>query len=172
MARRRGRRARRFGAEALLTTHVIGLDKQGESYFAVDCRERSTGALFKVNVKTTHQELIYADLRVDVSDVLVHPTDHRVHAVQVNYDKLRWVAIDAKVKQDLEGISKLAEGVPSVESRTPDHTSWIAGASSPPPRCRSRRANSGCPDCLPIRHADSLPGASRAFFALAGAKTR
>lgn len=115
----------RIGADDLLTTNVIGFDKQGQSYYAVDSRERNTSALFKVNVKTKHKELIYADPRVDVSDVLLHPTEHRVQAVQVNYDKPRWVAIDAKVKQDLEGISKLADGVPSVESRTLDDTSWI-----------------------------------------------
>ncbi|MET0341717.1 MAG: S9 family peptidase [Polyangiales bacterium] len=110
----------------VLTSGFVGFDKLGTSFYEADSRDRDTGALYLVDAKTKKRKLVYEDARVDVGDTaLVHPTEHRVEAVRVDYDKPRWVALDKRVQPDLDGIAKLGEGSAQVVSRSLDDKTWI-----------------------------------------------
>lgn len=113
------------GPDDTMTTGIVGFDKSGTSYYAYDSRGRNTGALFKVDAKTKKKTLIHEDKRVDIGNVLVHPTEYTVQAVEIDFDKPRWVAIDPKVKKDFEGLQKLGDGVPHITSRTLDDKVWL-----------------------------------------------
>jgi dipeptidyl aminopeptidase/acylaminoacyl peptidase len=117
----------RFSADDFMTSHLLGFDKSGTRYYAYDSRERDTAALYLVDAKTKTKKLLFEDAKVDVGDALVHPTTHAVQAVEVNYDRPRWVALDKSVKRDLDAIAKLGDGAgtPTVVSRTLDDKTWI-----------------------------------------------
>ena len=116
----------KVGADDALTTGVIGFDKRGLSYFQRDSRDRDTSGLYKVDAKTKKRSLIYEDARADIGEeVLLHPTEHSVRAVLVEYDRPRWVAVDKRVEKDLAALAKLGEGVPFVVSSTLDDKTWI-----------------------------------------------
>jgi dipeptidyl aminopeptidase/acylaminoacyl peptidase len=116
--------------EDLLTTAVLGFDKLGASYYAFDSRGRNTGALYRVDVKTKQKKLIHEDTRVDVKDVMVHPTEFTPQAVLVNYERPAWVAIDASVRRDLESLARLGDGTLAVRSRTLDDKVWVVSLES------------------------------------------
>src|SRR6185503_3029997 len=82
--------------------------------------------------KTKVKKLLYEDPKVDVSDALVHPKTHAVQAVEVNFDRPRWVALDKSVKRDLDAIAKLGDGAgaATVVSRTLDDKTWIVAIDS------------------------------------------
>ena len=109
-----------------MTSYVLGFDKTGAGYYMLDSRGRETGALYKVNAKTRHKTLVYEDARSDLGEhVITHPTEHTIRAVQVNYDKPRWAALDRRIEPDLAGIEKLGHGAMTVVSQTLDDKTWI-----------------------------------------------
>jgi dipeptidyl aminopeptidase/acylaminoacyl peptidase len=116
-----------IGGDDLLTTSLYRFDKSGTKYYAVDSRGRDTGALFLVDVETKQKELLYADARVDVASVLLHPTEATLQAVLVEFDLPRWVPLADSVKADFAALEKLGLGVPHIESRTLDDQTWIIG---------------------------------------------
>ncbi len=120
----------RVGGDDLLTTSFYDFDKSGAGYYALDSRERDTSAFFHVDVKSKKKTLVHAEPRVDVRHALQHPTDFRLDAVQVEYDRSRWVTLDARVKKDFEALAKLADGALAVESRTRDDASWVVSFTS------------------------------------------
>ena len=123
---KRGQPYERFAFEDSMTSYVLGFDKRNAGYYLLDSRERHTGALYKVDAKTKQKTLVYQDDRSDLDhNVITHPTEHTVRAVQVNYDKPRWVALDRDVERDLAGLRKLGDGALSVVSQTLDDKLWI-----------------------------------------------
>lgn len=114
-----------FGIEDALNTGIVGFGRRNASYYMIDSRGRDTGALYQVDVASKRKTLVYEDARVDLGEVLMHPTDHTVQAVRLNYDRPRWVGIDERVEHDLTAIAKLDQGEASVVSQTLDTKTWI-----------------------------------------------
>ncbi len=112
-------------ADDTLTTDLVGFDKRGKRFFALDSRDRNTGGLYEVDVKSKKKTLLYEDARADVRGVLMHPTEHTVQAVLTSFDRPRWVPVDKAVRADFEAIEKVGEGFVSVASRTLDDKTWI-----------------------------------------------
>ncbi len=112
--------------EDTLTTHPVGFDKTGDVLYVVDSRNRDTGALTSLDLKTGKQTVMAQDAKCDAGAVMMHPTEHTVQAVGFNYDRNRWTFLDAAVKADFDELRKLADGDISVTSRTLDDRHWIA----------------------------------------------
>ncbi|MET0385816.1 MAG: S9 family peptidase [Polyangiales bacterium] len=114
-------------ADDLLTTGIFGFDKSGKHIYASDSRGRNNGALVRIDLQTKRPTLLHEDPRVDLGEVLTHPTEHTVEAVLVDYDVPTWHAIDKKVQPDLDALSKLQPGthVPHITARTLDDKTWI-----------------------------------------------
>jgi dipeptidyl aminopeptidase/acylaminoacyl peptidase len=120
----------RVGPEDALTSGIITFDETGTSFYSYDSRGRETGALFKVEAASRAKTLLFADERSDLGTVLLHPTEHRVQAVKVNYDRPRWVVIDEQVAPDLAALSALEDGFPHIASRTLDDRTWMVAFES------------------------------------------
>jgi dipeptidyl aminopeptidase/acylaminoacyl peptidase len=115
----------KVGSEDMLTTSILGFDKKGTSYYAFDSRGRDTAALYKVDAKSKKKKVLYEDKKVDIGGLIVHPTEHTVQAVNINYDKPRWVVLDKKIKKDLDALTKIGGSAPGITSRTLDDKVWI-----------------------------------------------
>jgi len=108
-----------------LTTEISGFDKTGRTVYLVDSRGRDTGGLFRLDLRTGKQRLIAEDGRSDVSDVLMHPTEKTVQAVEFNYDKSRWTILDKTVQGDFDALAQAARGEFDIVSRTLDDRTWV-----------------------------------------------
>jgi len=111
--------------EDAITTQVVGFDKAGQKAFLVDSRERDTAALVELDLATKKTKVILDDGQADIVDIEQHPTDKRVQAALAEYDRLRWHAVDAALRTDLDVIQAAAPGDMHVLSRTNDDTRWV-----------------------------------------------
>jgi dipeptidyl aminopeptidase/acylaminoacyl peptidase len=125
--------------EDSLGSRLLGFDARGRAFYTLDSRGRDTAALFVVDAKTRKKRLVHADARADLGgwhqnwigpSVLVHPTEMTVQAVVVDYDKPRWVVLDARIAKDFDALAELDGGVPRVTSRTLDDATWIVAFES------------------------------------------
>ena len=108
-----------------LTTQVLGFDKAGTKAYLSDSRERDTAALVELDLATKKTKVLLDDGQADVSDIVQHPTDFRVQAALATYDRLRWHAIDASLRADLDVIQTTAPGDVDIRSRSLDDTKWV-----------------------------------------------
>lgn len=108
-----------------LTTRPVGFDKTGDVLYFVDSRNRNTGALTTLDLKSGKQTVVAEDPSCDAGGAMMHPTENTVQAVSFNRDRARWDFKDPAVKADFEVLRKVADGDISVTSRTLDDRHWI-----------------------------------------------
>jgi dipeptidyl aminopeptidase/acylaminoacyl peptidase len=63
--------------------------------------------------------------RSDVGAVLLHPTEHRVQAVEFDYQKPEWQIIDENLSEDFGALAAVAAGSLSVADRTLRDDRWV-----------------------------------------------
>lgn len=108
-----------------LTTSPLGFDLEGKTLYMLDSRNRDTGALVAVDMKTKEAKVLASDERADAQGVMIHPTEKRVQAVSFNYDRNRWEVLDESIQADFAALGKVSKGVFSVQSRSLDDTRWV-----------------------------------------------
>jgi dipeptidyl aminopeptidase/acylaminoacyl peptidase len=113
------------GPEDALTTSLIGFTKKADQIYMVDSRDRDTGALYLVDIKTKKKKLLHEDARADIDGAMMSPKDNVLQAVSVEFDKQQWIAKDKKIQADFDGIAKLDTGTFAVASRTLDDKTWL-----------------------------------------------
>lgn len=111
-----------------LTTEVVGFDKTGSKAYLTDSRERDTAALVELDLTTKKTKVLLDDGQADVSDIVQHPTDRKIQAALASYDRLRWHAIDASLRADLDVIQTTTPGDIRLLSRTLDDTRWVVSS--------------------------------------------
>jgi dipeptidyl aminopeptidase/acylaminoacyl peptidase len=114
-----------IGREDALTTGLGGFDKTGQVAYMLDSRERDTGALFAVDLKTGSRKLLAEDARADAGGSIVHPTEKTIQAVAFTYGRTEWKILDESIKPDLAHLKTVAKGEISISSRTLDDSKWI-----------------------------------------------
>src|SRR5207302_3251503 len=78
----------------MFNTSPLFMNKAGDTLYMLDSRDRNTSALMGFNLETGKNTLIAEDKRVDISDVLVHPTDRTIQATAATYTKPEWTLLD------------------------------------------------------------------------------
>ena len=111
--------------EDTLTTNPAGFDKTGQVLYMIDSRNRNTGALTAIDLKTGKETVIAADDRADVSGAMAHPIEKTIEAVAFNYLRREWKVLDDTVRRDLDYLRTVADGEFDVTSRTLDDRHWI-----------------------------------------------
>lgn len=114
--------------EDTLTTEVVGFDKGGTKAYLIDSRGRDTAALVELDLATKTTKVLLDDGQADVSDIVQHPTDKRVQAALASYDRLRWHAIDASLRADLDAIQTATPGDIRLLSRSLDDSKWVVSS--------------------------------------------
>jgi dipeptidyl aminopeptidase/acylaminoacyl peptidase len=112
--------------EDLLTTHVIGFDRSGDTLYMTASTGRDTAALYAVDPETGERALLAEDNHSDAGDVMIHPTQKRVQAVSFNYVRKEWRILDDTIKEDLAFLKTVADGEVEIASRTLDDQTWLA----------------------------------------------
>jgi dipeptidyl aminopeptidase/acylaminoacyl peptidase len=115
----------KIGLEDALTTQVVGFDKSGTKAYLTDSRGRDTAALVELDLTTKKTKVLLDDGQADVSDIVQHPTEKNVQAALASYDRLRWHAIDAKLRADLDVIQTATPGDIHLLSRSLDDKTWV-----------------------------------------------
>lgn len=108
-----------------LTTGLGGFDKTGNIVYMNDSRNRDTGALFAVDLKTGKKTLIAEDPRCDVGGLLMHPTEKTVQAVAFNYTRTEWKILDKSIEGDLAYLKTIRDGEVNIIDRTHDDKIWL-----------------------------------------------
>jgi dipeptidyl aminopeptidase/acylaminoacyl peptidase len=118
-----------IGPEDVLTTNPVDFDQTGKVLYMLDSRGRDTAALTTLDLDTKKSTLIAQDRRVDVGDIMLHPTEKNIQAYATNYKRKEWHALDRGVAKDLKELRGIADGDLAVISRTLDDTRWIVAFS-------------------------------------------
>ena len=111
-----------------LTTEVIGFDKTGGKAYLTDSRDRDTAALVELDLGTKKTKVLLDDGQADIQDIVQHPTERKIQAALASYDRLRWHAIDAALRADLDVIQTATPGDIRLLSRTLDDTKWVVSS--------------------------------------------
>lgn len=112
------------GPEDAMTTGPAGFDKTGTVLYIQDSRDRDTGGLFAIDLKTNTTTLVAEDSRADVGELIVHPTEQTIQAVGFTYSRREWTILDDSIKPDLDYLATVEDGELIVTSRTLDDKHW------------------------------------------------
>ncbi|MCG6941420.1 MAG: S9 family peptidase, partial [Thiohalocapsa sp.] len=101
-------------------------DQSGDKLFITSSLGSDTTRLLAVDPKTgkTLEELA-SDAKSDVDAVEVHPTEHRIQAVEFDYLKPEWTLLDESLKPDFDYLRGVADGTLSIADRTLADDRWI-----------------------------------------------
>jgi dipeptidyl aminopeptidase/acylaminoacyl peptidase len=108
-----------------LTTAIEGFDKTGDVAYLIDSRNRDTGALATLNLKTGEEKIVAENPRADAGGIMLQPTENTIQAVSFTYERIHWDFFDPAVKADFEYLRTVADGDVTVVARTLDDKQWI-----------------------------------------------
>ena len=101
-------------------------DKSGNKLFITSSLGSDTTRLLAVSPKSGKVlEELASDPKSDVAGVEVHPTEHRIQAVEFDYLKPEWTLLDESLKPDFEYLRTVADGTLSIADRTLADDRWI-----------------------------------------------
>ncbi len=109
----------------LLTTGIIGFDKENRRIYMMDSRGRNTAALVEKDLATRRGRILAEDALVDAGDVIRHPVEKNIQAVSFTYERKRWQILDEAIQADLDYLHRAADGEVEIASRTLDDRFWI-----------------------------------------------
>jgi len=112
-------------SDDVMTTSALGLDESGENLFMIDSRGRNTAALTLLNLDSGKSKLLASDPRADISDVMGHPTEHRILAASSTFERRKWYILDKTIEPDFKKLEGVADGEFNVTSRTKDDRQWL-----------------------------------------------
>ena len=115
----------RVGLDDSLTTGPLGFTTDGKTLYWTDSRGRNTAALMAQDVASGTATIVGEDARADIEGGLFDPATGKVQAYAVDFLKNEYVAIDAKVKADLDYLKEQAKGQFTITSRTDADDRWL-----------------------------------------------
>nr|HEX4313615.1 S9 family peptidase [Kofleriaceae bacterium] len=114
------------------TTGIAGIGPNSKTAYVLDSRGRDTAALEQLDIPSKKETVLAEDARADVGSVIMHPTKDTALAVEFDYDRPTWRALDKSIQPDLDGLQKLADGGDfSLLSTTLDFKTWIVAVGTP-----------------------------------------
>ena len=87
--------------------------------------EANAARLLEMNVKTGKSKVVAEDPQYDVGGVMIHPTTHKLEAVQFVRARREWKLIDQSLAADFAALRQVRDGELSVSSRNLEDTTWI-----------------------------------------------
>ena len=114
-----------IGAEDILTTSPLSLNKKEDVLYLLDSRDRNTAALASINLKTKETNIIASDQKADIDEVLFHPKELIPLGYRVTYEKQKWFTIDPSFQEDLIYLKGISSGAISIVNGSLDNQKWI-----------------------------------------------
>ncbi len=81
--------------------------------------------LFRVNLETFEEELVFEPEKADTGGVFTDPDTHKPLAVSTNYLRKKWHILDDSIRGDFDAIAAIREGDFSVISRDRENSTWL-----------------------------------------------
>ncbi len=105
--------------------HAHGLTLDGSGMYISSSLGADTAELRLLDLATGNETTLASDPRVDVDDVLVHPTERIVQAAGFTRDRLRWTILDPRVQADFERLQAAHPGELHIASRDLADRTWV-----------------------------------------------
>jgi len=102
-----------------------GFTPDGQAIYVGDSRDFNVTQLKTVNVTTGEESVVIYDEKVDLGQVMIHPTKYHVQAVSFNYDRDRWHVLDSSIAPDFAVLEKMIDGQFFVVSRDRADETWL-----------------------------------------------
>ncbi|MFQ5723621.1 MAG: S9 family peptidase [Terriglobia bacterium] len=104
---------------------IIGFTPDGQGVYLISSVEANAARLLEMNIQTGQSQVIAEDPQYDVGNVMIHPTTHKLEAVQFVRARREWKLIDQSLAADFAALRQVRDGDLSVSSRNLDDTTWI-----------------------------------------------
>ncbi|MEA1051008.1 S9 family peptidase [Lamprobacter modestohalophilus] len=105
---------------------ALAFNDQGDQLFVTSSLGSDTTRLLALDLKTGKPSAELArHAKADVGSVIMHPTEHRVQAVEFDYLKPEWMIIDPSIADDVAYLEETAEGTVAIVSRTLADDRWV-----------------------------------------------
>lgn len=116
-----------WDSENNLSSGALSFNKDGTALFLIDSREANAGRLVKMDIATKEIEVIAEDSQYDVGNVMIHPDDYEIQAVNFRKARNEWTVLDESIKDDFAAISKLDHGDFFLTDRDNADDTWLLG---------------------------------------------
>ncbi len=111
--------------EHVHSTGVIHVDAERNTVYLLGISEgMDTNALYQYDASCGDMTCLYQSQNGDISNVLFHPTEHTVQAVETTYLRSSWNALNTHISQDLHMLDQDGADM-QVVSRTQDDMLWL-----------------------------------------------
>jgi dipeptidyl aminopeptidase/acylaminoacyl peptidase len=119
-------------ASDAMTTHMMFVDADARTLYAMDSRDRNTAALVAFDLLSDQPlaRIIAEDARADVSDLLEHADTHAPLAYGVNVERREFHVINESIRDDVSDLNARGLGEWRLSSRTEDDRTWTVNFSS------------------------------------------
>ncbi len=115
----------KIGPDDILTTEILGLNKNNDAIYLLDSRDRNTAALTMLDIKTQKSTIIGENDKADISNVMIHPVQLTIEAYASTYEKTKWTVVDKSIAKDWDYLNQFAEGECKVIDRTLNDKTWL-----------------------------------------------
>ena len=105
--------------------YILGFAEEGNRAYITTTLGSNTERIVEQDLDSGTQTLIAHNPRVDVHEILVHPTRRHIQAVSYDAGKPVWDVKDKNIWTDFETLKKLDDAVFSLVSRTLDDKLWV-----------------------------------------------
>ena len=102
-----------------------GFTQDGRSLYLGSSLGSDTQELRLLDIRSGNEQTLARNPEVDLGEVIIHPTEHRIQAAGFNKDRLRWTVLDSDIAPDLEFLAAQHDGEVRIASRTLDDALWI-----------------------------------------------
>lgn len=104
---------------------IHGFSTDNQNAYIISSRDRDTSAVYALDLDDGTQTLIGANDRADIDALIIHPTQKKVEAFSVEYDREEWATAEPEIAKTLAFIAHAASGDFKVVSRSADGRHWI-----------------------------------------------
>jgi len=120
----------RIQPEDVYTTDIVGFSKEYNEVYMTDSRGRDKAGLYKVNIITNQQDLIFSNDKSDVSGIIQNPETKEIEAVIWTYAKDEMKFFNPKIKSLFKTLGAKINGEWQIASRSLDDKTWIMAVTS------------------------------------------
>jgi dipeptidyl aminopeptidase/acylaminoacyl peptidase len=115
----------RITGEDALTTGLLGFAADNRTVYLLSSVGSDAAQLRTLDVATGRQQVLATHAGADVSEVIVHPLEHRVQAAGILLDRQQWIALDPAIAEDLAALPRLHPGDFDLISRDHADRTWL-----------------------------------------------
>ncbi len=105
--------------------NALAFDGDNRRLYLFDSEHRDAAALVALDPATGQRDSIAADPRVDLAEVLYHPTTYALQAYATIWTRTKWTVLDPTLQADFDRLAKVADGDLSVLGRSRDQRIWV-----------------------------------------------